>query len=159
LQGMHFFDDMGYNDPEDTAPKYEILVMGTNHNFFNTTWTPGLYPTVGAAYGAGGTGDDWSGNPRAATPSARAMDPYAGTAPAVAATSKRLTPEQAQAVNLAYEAAFFRVYLRDETQFKAILTGDAPVPASASPAKVYTSYYAPNTPDERLDINSTLDPS
>jgi hypothetical protein len=155
LQGMHFFDDMGYNVAGDTSPKYEILVMGTDHNYFNTVWTPGLYPTIGAPYGAGGTADDWSGNPGAATLSARATDPYAG----VTSTSQRLTPQQAQAVNTAYEAAFFREYLRGETQFQPILTGDAPVPASASPAVVYTSYSTPDTKADRLVVNSTLDPN
>jgi hypothetical protein len=44
LQGMHFFDDARYRVPGDPTPKHTVTVMGANHNFFNTVWTPGGYP-------------------------------------------------------------------------------------------------------------------
>jgi hypothetical protein len=45
LEGMHFFDDARYRAPGDTTPKGTIVVMGANHNFFNTVWTPSFgYP-------------------------------------------------------------------------------------------------------------------
>src|SRR5262249_45352927 len=59
LQGAHFFDDSRYNVPGDTGPKFSIEVIGANHNFYNTVWTPGLFPTAGAPSGFGGTTDDW----------------------------------------------------------------------------------------------------
>ena len=40
LQGVHFYDDARYNVPGDLAPKHYILVMGANHNFYNTVWSP-----------------------------------------------------------------------------------------------------------------------
>jgi hypothetical protein len=40
LQGVHFFDDARYRTPGDNTMKGTIVVMGANHNFFNTTWTP-----------------------------------------------------------------------------------------------------------------------
>jgi hypothetical protein len=41
LQGMHFFDDARYKVVGDPAPKGTVTVMGANHNFFNTVWSPG----------------------------------------------------------------------------------------------------------------------
>ena len=42
LQGIHYYDDARYNVASDAAAKHTFLVMGTNHNFYNTVWTPGL---------------------------------------------------------------------------------------------------------------------
>jgi hypothetical protein len=45
LQGMHFFDDARYRVPGDPTPKGTVTVMGANHNFFNTVWSPsGTFP-------------------------------------------------------------------------------------------------------------------
>src|SRR5262245_48611388 len=43
LSGLHFYDDSLFNVPGDPAPKHSVLVMGANHVFFNTIWTPGLF--------------------------------------------------------------------------------------------------------------------
>ena len=40
LQGVHFFDDARYELPGDLSPKHTVTVMGANHNFFNTVWSP-----------------------------------------------------------------------------------------------------------------------
>jgi hypothetical protein len=40
LQGMHLFDDARYRLPGDPTPKGTVTVMGANHNFFNTVWSP-----------------------------------------------------------------------------------------------------------------------
>ena len=40
LEGMHYFDDARYRKPGDATPKATVTVMGANHNFFNTVWTP-----------------------------------------------------------------------------------------------------------------------
>jgi hypothetical protein len=37
---MHYFDDARYRQPGDPTPKATVTVMGANHNFFNTVWTP-----------------------------------------------------------------------------------------------------------------------
>ena len=68
LQGMHFFDDEEYNVSGDQSPKYEFLVMGADHDLFNTVWTAGLFPA--------GAADDWAGAERRRRPGS---DPYAGT--------------------------------------------------------------------------------
>jgi hypothetical protein len=41
LQGDHFFDDSRYNTTPDWGVRSSIEVMGANHNFYNTVWTPG----------------------------------------------------------------------------------------------------------------------
>jgi hypothetical protein len=40
LQGVHFFDDARYRVPGDRSAKHTVTVMGANHNFFNTVWSP-----------------------------------------------------------------------------------------------------------------------
>ena len=50
LEGMHYFDDARYRKPGDPTPKATVTVMGANHNFFNTVWTP--------KYGYPGSYDD-----------------------------------------------------------------------------------------------------
>lgn len=40
LQGAHFFDDARYRVSGDPRPKHTLTLMGANHNFFNSVWTP-----------------------------------------------------------------------------------------------------------------------
>ena len=114
LQGVHFYDDARYNVPGDTAPKHYELVMGANHNFYNTIWSPSS-PFPGAA-------NDWL----AFVPGGHS-DSQCGSGK----TSQRLTEAQQRGTGLAYMSAFFRAYVGGETQFIPILTGDAPPPPSA----------------------------
>lgn len=136
LQGVHFYDDSRYSDLTDEAPKHNILMMGTNHNFYNTVWTPGLYPA--------GTADDWDDYMSSTTA-------HCGSA---SASSKRLTPAEQQATFKAYGSAFFRVYVGNETTFKPILEVDdriPPVSSTLDSTQVFVSYHAPAS--DRLDIN------
>jgi hypothetical protein len=138
-QGVHYFDDARYNIAGDTGAKHTLQVMGANHNYFNTIWTPGLF--------AAGTGEDWS-----AYTSGGTSDPYCGTV----AGNKRLTASQQQGVGRAYISAFMRVYVGGETQFLPILTGAAPPPASAQTTNLHASYHAPDTSLTRRDVNRLL---
>jgi hypothetical protein len=135
LQGAHFFDDSRYNVPGDTGPKFSIEVMGADHNFYNTVWSPGLFPFAGAPAGFGGTSDDGNSGP-----------------------PSRLTEAQQQGTGLAYMSAFFRTYLGGETQFLPILTGDAPPPASATvaPDRIHIGYLPADDPLDRRDVNRLL---
>ena len=138
LQGVHFYDDARYNVAGDNAPKHYELVMGANHNFFNTIWTPATSPFPGAAndwlaFVPGGHGDSHCGSGK---------------------TSQRLTEAQQRGTGLAYMSAFFRAYVGGETQFIPILTGDAPPPPSAQTSNLFVSYHAPA--NRRLDINRLL---
>jgi len=137
LQGVHFFDDARYNVPADAAPKHYELVMGANHNFYNTIWSPSS-PFPGAAndwlaFVPGGHSDNHCGNGK---------------------SSQRLTEAQQRGTGLAYMSAFFRAYVGGETQFLPILTGDAPPPPSAQTNNLFVSYHAPA--NRRLDVNRLL---
>ena len=138
LEGVHFFDDSLHNVPGDTAPKDLIVAMGADHNFYNTVWTPGLFPYVGAPAYFGGTSDDGFPGP-----------------------PTRLTPAQEEGTGLASVSAFFRTYLGHETAFGAFLRGDAPPPASAqvTAAQLIVSYQAPDNPLVRRDLNTLLTPT
>ncbi len=140
LQGVHFYDDARYNVPGDPAPKHYELVMGANHNFYNTIWSPGSSTFPGAT-------NDWlafvPGGP---------SDSQCGTVQG----NQRLTEAQQRGTGLAYMSAFFRAYVGGESQFIPILTGDAPAPPSAQTNKLFVSYHAPDSPALRLDLNRLL---
>jgi hypothetical protein len=137
-QGVHFYDDARYNVAGDTGAKHTVQVMGANHNYYNTIWTPGMFPA--------GTGDDWT------FVSGGSNDGHCGTG----ATNKRLTAAQQRGTGLAYLSAFMRAYVGGETQFLPLLTGDAPPPASAQTTNLHVSYHAPSASTKRLDVNRLL---
>src|SRR5262249_40850411 len=140
LQGVHYFDDARYNVPGDTAAKHTILTMGANHNFFNTIWTPGLFPA--------GTADDWT-----AFVSGGRRDSLCGPA----RPSQRLTDAEQRGAGRAYMMAFFRVYLGNESAFLPLLKGDELPPPSALTSQIHVSYHAPSAPaSARLDVNRLL---
>lgn len=139
LQGIHFYDDARYNVPGDQAPKHYELVMGANHDFYNTVWSP--------SSGIPGAANDWL----AFVPGGNS-DGQCGSGKG----NKRLTEQQQRGTGLAYMSAFFRAYVGGETQFIPILTGDAPPPASAQTTDLLVSYHAPDNPELRLDVNRLL---
>jgi hypothetical protein len=138
LQGVHFFDDARYNVPGDTAPKHYVLVMGANHNFYNSVWSPSSRLP--------GSENDWLFVANADS------DPHCGSAPG----NQRLTEAQQRGTGLAYMTAFFRAYVGGEKQFIPILTGDAPPPPSAQTNNLFVSYHAPDDPGLRRDVNRLL---
>lgn len=138
-QGVHFYDDARYNVAGDTAAKHTIQVMGGNHNYFNTVWTPGLFPAGGA--------DDWT-----AFTSGGSTDAQCGTG----AGNHRLTDAQQRGVGLAYVSAVMRSYVGGETQFITYLTGETGPPPSAQTTEIHVSYHAPDTAAKRRDINRLL---
>jgi hypothetical protein len=140
LQGVHFFDDARYNAPGDSANKHLVYAMGANHNYFNTVWTPGLFPA--------GALDDWSHWLEGAD-----SDPHCGTLPG----SRRLTGAQQRGVATAFLAAFFRTYLGGETGFLPVLTGGVAPPPSAMTQDLLLSYHAADDPARRLDVNRLSD--
>ena len=132
LQGVHFYDDARYSDPGDLAPKHTLLVMGANHNFYNTVWTSGFV----------GAGDDWGG--------------VIGDTHCDQGRPRRLTASEQRGTGLAYITGFFRRYLGGETQFDPMLKGDVPAPPSATTNDLLLSYHAPDSPTERRDVNRVL---
>lgn len=137
LPGVYYYDDARFLDNTDEQPKHSVLVMGANHNFFNTVWTPGSYI-------AGGS-DDWLyiGSNSSA---------YCG---ATSGSSGRLDTTTQKAIYNAYAAAFFRYYLGHETAFEPILNSTDIIPPASSLAdstQIFVSYHAGRT--DRLDINT-----
>lgn len=139
LQGVHFYDDARYNVVGDTSPKHYLLVMGANHNFYNTVWSP--------SSGIPGATDDWL----AFVPGG-SSDSQCG----VVTGNHRLTEAQQRGTALAYMTAFFRAYVGGESQFLPLMTGDAPAPPSASTNELFVSYHAPDDPALRRDVNRLL---
>jgi PKD repeat protein len=140
LQGVHFYDDARYLDPKDNTPKHTFLMMGANHNYFNTVWTPKLFT-------AGGS-DDWK---YYTSSTAADTDPFCG---ASASGNKRYTDVKQRAALIAYASAFFRIYIGDEKQFLPIIeTSDITPPASSTlnASDIYVSYQPPVS--RRLDVN------
>ena len=137
IQGVYYYDKSRYVSADET-PKHSVLMLGANHNYYNTVWTPGLYP-------AGGV-DDWQA--------------YVGGSDAYCSTTnvnnRRLTPLNQQAAFNAYASAFFRVYNGNETVYSPILNVDDIVPPASSTldsSNVFVSYHPPAS--QRLDINRT----
>src|SRR5215210_2144784 len=137
-QGVHFYDDARYNVAGDASPKHTIQVMGANHNYFNTVWTPGLFPA--------GTADDWGYT------SGGSFVPQGGTGTG----NHRLTSAQERGVGLAYISAVMRAYVGGESQFLPYLTGAAAPPPSAQTTEIHVSYHAPDTASTRRDVNRLL---
>jgi hypothetical protein len=88
LQGQKYYDYTRYALYGDRAPRSTVLVMGANHNFFNTEWTPGS----------------------SAAPSVDDRSDAEGS-PCGSTTVSRLRPSEQQAVARAYIAGFFRLEL------------------------------------------------
>jgi hypothetical protein len=136
LQGASYYDDGRYASPGDPTSKSTYLLYGANHNFFNTVWTsgPGSFDDAGffGELGASATG------------SALASEPCSPGGPG------RLTAGQQEQAGATLMAGFLRRYLDPEPALAGLVTGSAPIPASAAPARWSTAHHAP----DRLDVES-----
>jgi hypothetical protein len=146
LEGSLFYDRSRYIVPNDESSKYTFLSLGSNHNFFNTTWTPECW-TPGACWpDARGampdfTGDDAGGN----------LDPSDSFCNAASPTSGRLSASEQRNVGAAYVSAFFRAQLGGETDLLPFLRNDVAPPGSLDASDLHTAYQAPAS--SRLDLN------
>ncbi|MYV56435.1 Ig-like domain-containing protein [Streptomyces sp. SID3212] len=113
-QGQHFYADSRDAFPDDDVLRSNVWVMGADHNFFNSQWTP---PTPGGS-------DDWSST----------ADAVCGTSAAALASGKniRLTAAQQYQVGAAYIAGFFEATLGGRTQFRSLFDGSELVPPSVA---------------------------
>jgi hypothetical protein len=130
LRGQHYYDDARYADPTDHAMRASILVMGANHNFFNTEWTPGL--TAAPAF------DDWDAE-------VDATDPTCGSAQP---TNIRLTADQQNQVGTAYITGFFRTVMGGESKFLPMFDNAGSDSVSVGAATVFQQSQSP----VRLDV-------
>ncbi|WP_019144238.1 Ig-like domain-containing protein [Aeromicrobium massiliense] len=129
-QGQHMLDDSRYAFGDDVL-RAGTWVMGANHNFYNTVWTPGLFPAA--------VSDDWSNS------TARRTDAICGTDPTVEATSIRLTAQEQYDQGTAYMAGWFRLTLGGEKQFLPLFDGSGATPESLGPVDVRTVTTAPSS--------------
>lgn len=122
-QGQHFIDDSRHAFGDEVL-RSAVWVMGANHNFFNTVWTPGLYPAA--------TGDDWRTSDTTSTCST--TDPT------------RLTAAQQYQVGVSYMTGFFRLTMGGETQFRSMFDGSVKPATTATPfADVRTTATQPTS--------------
>ncbi|WP_436698196.1 Ig-like domain repeat protein [Nocardioides sp. BYT-33-1] len=129
-QGQHMLDDSRYAFGDDSL-RSGTWVMGANHNFFNTVWTPGVYLNA--------VSDDWSGS------TARRTEPICGTDPSVADTSIRLTPQEQYDLGTVYMTAWFRLTMGGEEQFLPMFDGTGAVPEVLGDEDVRTQATAPSS--------------
>ena len=106
LQGQQYVD-IGRDLTRDRALRSSVMAMGTNHNFYNTEWTPGLSKSP--------AWDDWF-DPG---------DPQCGEN-----RDRRLTPAEQQAVGLAYTAALVDLVIAGNTRSLPLLDGTRVKPSS-----------------------------
>ncbi|MEV5409897.1 hypothetical protein AB0K60_13780 [Thermopolyspora sp. NPDC052614] len=126
-QGQHFYDDSLYALPGDPAFRSALLVMGANHNFFNTEWTPGV--------AAAPASDDWSNT----------IDPVCGSQ-----APPRLSAAEQYAVGTAFIAGFFRLVQGRETALLPLFDGSGKTVASTGRAVVYAVAQPPAS--SRIDV-------
>ncbi|MEO3809256.1 hypothetical protein ABGB17_09685 [Sphaerisporangium sp. B11E5] len=132
LMGQHIVDDSRHNFADDVL-RSAVLVMGANHNYFNTIWTPGGWPAS--------TADDWS------SLASGADDPVCDPA---SATTTRLTPAQQVQVGATYMAGFFRLVLGGEKRFLPLFDGSATAAPATTFARVTSAATQPAR--SRVDI-------
>ena len=118
LQGQAYIDDSRDLTKGNRALRAAVMVLGTNHNFYNTEWTPGLAQAPAE--------DDWGWGGSADDPNCGAGQPG------------RLTPQEQQAVGAAYIAALVHVAVDRDATAASLLDGSKVRAASAGRAKVLT---------------------
>ncbi|GMA33401.1 S-layer homology domain-containing protein [Litorihabitans aurantiacus] len=118
LQGQHFYED-SRQAFDDGVLRATGLVMGANHNFFNTNWTPGLYPYA--------VSDDWAAQDR------QQVNPVCGQN-----AEPRLTPAEQYNLGDAYVSAWFLLTMGAQDEFLPMFDGSGAVPAVVGDAEVHT---------------------
>ena len=113
LQGQQYVD-VGRDLTRDRALRSSVMAMGTNHNYYNTEWTPGLSKSP--------AWDDWFS----------ARDPQCGEN-----RSRRLRPAEQQAVGLAYTAALVDLAIAGDTRSLPLLDGTRVKPRSIGRASAF----------------------
>ncbi|MCS0635166.1 hypothetical protein NX801_05740 [Streptomyces sp. LP05-1] len=116
LQGQVFTDGpRGVSN--GTALHSSVYLVGANHNFFNTEWTPGLAK-------APAEDDFWSGD---------TSDPVCSPG-----TRTRLSAEQQRKAGDTYIAAAARLFVAGDDKVRPLLDGTGRRAPSAGPARVLT---------------------
>jgi pimeloyl-ACP methyl ester carboxylesterase len=126
-EGQHFYEDSRYANGADTALKSSLLVMGADHNYFNSLWTD-LY------------GDDWDAY----------VDPADPTCGTTTPGNIRLTAAEQQETGVAYTAAFFRMTIGKESVFLPMFQSNTGSAVQVGEATVLQATQSPAA--QRLDV-------
>ena len=113
LQGQRFTDSGRDLLPDDTSLKSSVMVLGANHNFFNTEWTPGIAQAP--------AWDDWYGS----------ANTLCGTG-----SPTRLTDSEQRRVGVAYVAGAVQLFTRDDQSVLPLFDGSVVRPPSIGTADV-----------------------
>jgi dienelactone hydrolase len=107
--GAHAFDMNRFATQYDTAPRYQVMVNGANHDYFNTVWVidDALYSEAAA-------------NLRGYCYASRDGTP-------------RLSADDQRRVGVFLIDSFMRYFVGDETQFASYWNGVAQLPPAACP--------------------------
>ncbi len=156
LQGARFFERSQYIQPTDPYPRIQAMLLGANHNWFNTVWFA--------------DGDDATGSDAACATSQPTNIRLSGGLYDLTTRGSgdpALMGDQERA-GLAVMSAFLRRYVGGDAAFDPYMTGEVSsdgvtpqLPASACPTSAFgiripcfdrlmTSYFAP--PAERRDV-------
>ncbi|MEA5052234.1 MAG: hypothetical protein VB093_02145, partial [Propionicimonas sp.] len=100
LEGQFFTDAARDLVSDDTALHSSVLVMGANHNYFNTEWTPGSSKAP--------AGDDWWGDSKQ---------------PCGSADPNRLTAAQQRSVGTGYIAGAVQLFAGQRSEAVALFNG------------------------------------
>jgi len=112
LQGQRFTDSARDLTGDDTSLKSSVMVLGANHNFFNTEWTPGI--------AAAPAWDDW----------------FSRRGVCGSKSPTRLSAADQRAVGVAYVAGAVRLFAGDDQEFLPLFDGSVVHPASIGAADV-----------------------
>ncbi|PFG16115.1 hypothetical protein ATK74_0646 [Propionicimonas paludicola] len=112
LQGQRFTDGARDLVSDDTALHSSVMVMGANHNYFNSEWTPGSTAP---------SWDDWSGDENAVCGEKH---------------PQRLSAPAQRSVGLAYVAGAVQLFTGTDTRNLALLDGERVRVASTGSAVV-----------------------
>jgi len=137
LQGQHFYED-SRQAFDDGVLRTTALVMGANHNFFNTVWTPGLYPYS--------VSDDWAAQDR------QQVNPVCGQA-----AESRLAPAEQYNLGDAYVSGWFMLTMGGDEELLPMFDGSGAVPAAVGDAEVHT--VAAQAGASQLDVAPLMAPS
>ncbi len=113
LQGQKFVDFARDLTADDTSLKSAVLMMGANHNYFNTEWTPGVAKAP--------AWDDWGGP---------------ATRPCGTSHPGRLSDAEQRTVGLAWIAGAVRLFAADEEEFLPLYDGSHATVASVGDADI-----------------------
>jgi len=110
-QGQHYVDDSRRAFDDDVL-RSAVWIMGANHNYFNSVWSPGG--------GFAGAGDDWDEDDTVTS--------------CAAGSPSRLSVAEQYQVGVSYMTGFFRLTLGGEAEFQPLFDG------STRPATTLTPY-------------------